>query len=57
VYVCDLAPTDMVEYGHVLPKPGEEIAGFNGLPKPLRDHMIKLGASREKFALLARQSG
>src|SRR6202007_1545961 len=24
VYLCNLAPTDMVEYGHVLPRPGEE---------------------------------
>jgi hypothetical protein len=25
VYLRDLAPTDMVEYGHVLPKAGEEV--------------------------------
>jgi hypothetical protein len=41
----------MVEYGHVPPKPGEESAWFNGLPKPLRDHMIQLGAKRETFTL------
>jgi hypothetical protein len=41
----------MVEYGHVLPKPGEEIAWFNSLPRALRDHIIQLGASREKFTL------
>jgi phenylpyruvate tautomerase PptA (4-oxalocrotonate tautomerase family) len=51
VYVCNLAPTDMVEYGHVLPKPGEETAWFNGLPKPLQNHMIKLGTTKETFTL------
>jgi phenylpyruvate tautomerase PptA (4-oxalocrotonate tautomerase family) len=51
VYVCNLAPTDMVEYGHVLPKPGEETTWFDDLPKSLQDHMIKLGATRETFKL------
>ncbi|HZB92776.1 MAG TPA: tautomerase family protein [Stellaceae bacterium] len=51
VYVCNLAPTDMVEYGHVLPKPGEETAWFDGLPKSLGDRMIELGTSRETFTL------
>jgi hypothetical protein len=51
VYVCNLVPTDMVEYGHVLPKPGEEKAWFDGLPKPLQDHMKRLGATRETFTL------
>jgi phenylpyruvate tautomerase PptA (4-oxalocrotonate tautomerase family) len=51
VYVCNLTPTDMVEYGHVLPKPGEETAWFENLPKSLQDHMIELGADRKKFTL------
>jgi phenylpyruvate tautomerase PptA (4-oxalocrotonate tautomerase family) len=51
VYLCNLAPTDMVEYGHVLPKPGEETAWFDALPKSLQDHMRKLGTSRETFTL------
>jgi hypothetical protein len=51
VYVCNLTPTDMVEYGHVLPKPGEEVAWFDALPKSLQDRMIKLGATRETFTL------
>jgi phenylpyruvate tautomerase PptA (4-oxalocrotonate tautomerase family) len=51
VYVCNLAPTDMVEYGHVLPIPGEETAWFDSLPKSLQDHMIELGTTREKFKL------
>ena len=28
VYLCNLAPTDMVEYGRVLPRPGEEEQWF-----------------------------
>jgi hypothetical protein len=51
VYICNLAPTDMVEYGHVLPKPGEETAWFDGLPKALQDLMIKLGTTKETFTL------
>jgi len=27
VYLCNLAPDDMVEYGHVLPRPGEDRRG------------------------------
>ena len=44
VYLCNLEPTDMVEYGHVLPKPGQEKAWFAALPKPLQGYMKKLGA-------------
>ena len=51
VYLCNLAPTDMLEYGHVLPIPGEERAWFDALPKPLQDRMKKLGANRETFTL------
>jgi phenylpyruvate tautomerase PptA (4-oxalocrotonate tautomerase family) len=51
VYICNLAPTDMVEFGHVLPKPREETAWFDGLPKSLQDHMRKLGTTRENFTL------
>ncbi len=51
VYVCNLASTDMVEYGHVLSKPREETAWFDGLPKSLQDRMIKLGTTRETFTL------
>ncbi len=52
VYLCNLAPTDMVEYGHVLPKPGEETAWFDGLPKSLQDHMREVGGTtRENFIL------
>jgi phenylpyruvate tautomerase PptA (4-oxalocrotonate tautomerase family) len=51
VYVCNLVPTDMVEYGHVLPRPGEETAWFDGLPKSLQNHMKELGTTRDEFTL------
>jgi hypothetical protein len=51
VYLCNLAPSDMVEYGHVLPKPGDETNWFDHLPKSLQDYMKKLGATSETFTL------
>jgi phenylpyruvate tautomerase PptA (4-oxalocrotonate tautomerase family) len=37
VYLCNLAPTDMVEYGHVLPQPGEEAARYDRLRRRSRN--------------------
>jgi hypothetical protein len=51
VYLCNLVPTDMVEYGRVLPKPGDERAWFDHLPKWLQDYMKGLGARSETFTL------
>jgi phenylpyruvate tautomerase PptA (4-oxalocrotonate tautomerase family) len=51
VYLCNLAPTDMVEYGHVLPDPGEETTWYNSLSKPLQDYLQKLGTTKENFRL------
>jgi phenylpyruvate tautomerase PptA (4-oxalocrotonate tautomerase family) len=51
VYLCNLAPTDMVEYGHALPKPGEETTWYDNLPKPLQDYLQKLGTTEENFRL------
>ena len=51
VYICNLAPTDMVEYGHVLPKPGAEHEWFESLPKSLQDYLVALGTTRETFKL------
>jgi phenylpyruvate tautomerase PptA (4-oxalocrotonate tautomerase family) len=51
VYLCNLAPTDMVEYGHVLPKPGEERAWFESLPPSLQSYLTSLGVSKEAFTL------
>jgi phenylpyruvate tautomerase PptA (4-oxalocrotonate tautomerase family) len=51
VYLCNLAPTDMVEYGHVLPRPGEEARWYGNLPRPLQDYLQKLGTTKESFKL------
>ena len=39
VYLCNLAPEDMVEYGHVLPRPGEEQAWLEALPPELKHYL------------------
>jgi phenylpyruvate tautomerase PptA (4-oxalocrotonate tautomerase family) len=51
VYVCNLVPTDMVEYGHVLPKPGQEKQWFESLPPSLQGYLTRLGTSAETFTL------
>jgi hypothetical protein len=51
INLCKLAPTDMVEYGHVLPKPGEEQQWFESLPVELRERLEGLGIHHEKFQL------
>jgi phenylpyruvate tautomerase PptA (4-oxalocrotonate tautomerase family) len=51
VYLCSLAPTDMVEYGRVLPKPGEEQQWFGSLPVSLRKYLENLGVTQERFQL------
>jgi hypothetical protein len=49
--VCNLGPTDMVENGHVLPKPGEEPAWYDRLSKSFQGRMRELGTDREHFTL------
>lgn len=39
VYVTDLLPRQMVEFGHVLPEPGDEDRWTAALPEPDRAHM------------------
>ena len=51
VYLCNLAPDDMVEYGHVLPLPGAEQAWFEALPPDLQHDLTSLGVEKEKFVL------
>ena len=51
VYLCNLEPTDMVEYGHVLPPPGREKEWFESLPAPLQSYLKGLGAKQETFRL------
>jgi phenylpyruvate tautomerase PptA (4-oxalocrotonate tautomerase family) len=51
VYLCNLAPTDMVEFGHVLPAPGHEGAWFEALPRTLQTYLEGLGAKADRFQL------
>jgi phenylpyruvate tautomerase PptA (4-oxalocrotonate tautomerase family) len=51
VYVCNLAPTDMVEYGHVLPLPGTEKEWFENLPGSLQHYLNSLGTTKDNFTL------
>ena len=43
VYLCNLESTDMLEYGHTLPRPGREQEWFDALPSALRDYLVSLG--------------
>jgi phenylpyruvate tautomerase PptA (4-oxalocrotonate tautomerase family) len=51
VYLCNLEPTDMVEYGHVLPPSGKEQEWFESLPAPLQSYLKGLGAKQETLRL------
>lgn len=51
VYLCNLEPTDMVEYGHVLPAPGEEQTWFDALPEDLKAYLVGLGTRADAFGL------
>lgn len=51
VYLCNLDPTDMIEYGHVLPEPGKEKEWFEALPESLKVYLAKLGTNEENFTL------
>ncbi len=51
VYLNNLVPTDMVEYGHVLPQVGKETEWFDSLTNSLQKYLKSLGTSRETFKL------
>ncbi|MDC0903314.1 tautomerase family protein [Pelagibacteraceae bacterium] len=42
VYLLDLTPQQMIEYGEVLPKSGDEIKWFNSLSKTLQKKLRKI---------------
>jgi hypothetical protein len=48
VYLCNLAPDDMVEYGRVLPLPGQEQAWFEGLPAELQQYLTSIRMPNDK---------
>lgn len=43
VYVSDIPPAQMIEFGHVLPEPGGEAAWTEALPEDDRAWMEKIG--------------
>ncbi len=42
VYILDLKPTQMIEYGEILPKSGDEKKWFQNLPKNLKKRLDKI---------------
>ena len=50
VYLCNLAPDDMVEYGQVLPPSGKEQEWFEGLPPELQRHLTSIRIQNDKIA-------
>ena len=42
VYIVDLPPAQMIEYGEILPQSGKEESWFNNLPKKLKKKLIEL---------------
>ena len=42
IYLEELLPEQMIEYGHVLPKSGKEKKWFNNLSEPLKKRLIKI---------------
>ena len=47
VYVNNLLPIDMVEYGHVLPSSGEEQQSFTNLPPRLSEYLESMGLRKK----------
>jgi phenylpyruvate tautomerase PptA (4-oxalocrotonate tautomerase family) len=43
VYVSEIPPSQMIEYGHELPQPGMEDAWLAGLPQEDRAYLLGLG--------------
>ncbi|SAL84922.1 4-oxalocrotonate tautomerase [Caballeronia arvi] len=45
-YISELAPTNMVEYGQVLPQPGEEAEWLESLSAADREYMLSLNKTQ-----------
>ena len=43
VYIIDLPPSQMIEYGEVLPESGKEKVWFSNLSKKLKKKLSKIG--------------
>ena len=42
VYIVDLPPSQMIEYGAVLPESGKELQWFKGLPNKLKKKLSQM---------------
>jgi len=51
VYLNNLEPDDMVEYGRVLPLPGKEAEWFHSLPSTLQTWLNTQGVDEKNFRL------
>ncbi|MEQ9866107.1 tautomerase family protein [Pectobacterium aroidearum] len=51
IYLNNLEPENMAEYGHILPPPGNEQSWFNALPESLRNRLEALGVHPSRFTL------
>jgi phenylpyruvate tautomerase PptA (4-oxalocrotonate tautomerase family) len=45
VYIIDVPPEQMAEFGHVLPEPGKESAWAEALPEPERNRIQAIGTT------------
>lgn len=43
VYLSEIPARQVLEFGKILPLPGEEAAWFDSIPEPLRDRLVALG--------------
>lgn len=46
VYINELLPVNMVEFGHMLPRPGQEDSWLQALPEGLRRRLSRLEIQR-----------
>lgn len=51
IYLNNIEADNMLEYGHVLPLPGQESMWFEALPIELQARLEKLGINHDNFTL------
>jgi hypothetical protein len=43
VYLSDIPARQVLEFGKILPLPGEETAWLDSIPESIRNHLVTLG--------------
>jgi phenylpyruvate tautomerase PptA (4-oxalocrotonate tautomerase family) len=51
IYINEIEPDHMIEFGEILPMPGEEAEWFLALPPHVREALEALGIEHSKFML------